>query len=212
MAKLIVFDFDGTILAGKQLCTELYSVSLERVIYDQRSTHGIEVLEKCRKNYAGKGELALNALNIPFRNWAHEIFITALKMRVDLHPYLCQLIRRLKAQKVIYSGSPIEVIMRFLPQLGFTSSDFQQILGWQEPEQFPLKWACSPLVFKGILKEFSIAPADALAVGDVWDTDLLPAKTIGMKTAIIGEKVGHPDFCFSTLERFLEAEISSQGE
>jgi FMN phosphatase YigB (HAD superfamily) len=49
-----------------------------------------------------------------------------------------------------------------------------------------------------------VSPKDAWSVGDTWETDLMPAQKIGMKTAKIGKYEGSPTVCFATLEQFLD--------
>lgn len=205
MPKLIVFDLDGTISVNSEFYRRVYSGTLENLIAERRGAEGLAVLQHCRKHYDGKGELALFALNIPFRDWAK--LLTNAPMEL-LKPQLglCDLVRTLTAVKVIYTGSPVEMATRILQQIGFhPAEDFDLILGWQEPELFPLKWTCSPLVYEGVLRRFSVSPGEAWAVGDVWDTDLLPAQAIGMKTAMVRKPGGNPEARFLSVEQFLES-------
>ena len=91
-----------------------------------------------------------------------------------------------------------------LVKLGFTADDFDLIIGWQEPETFPVKWTCSPVIFEKIIKQFNCKPGESLAVGDDWSTDLLPAKTLGIKTAQIGKHNSEADFHFDNIQEFLK--------
>jgi len=205
MKKLVVFDLDGTISVNSEFYRKVYSGTLESLIMERRGKEGLAMLKYCRENYDGKGELALFALNIPFRDWA-QLLVNAPMELLMPQPRLCELIHALVTVKVVYTGSPIDMAARVLQRLGFSpTEDFDLILGWQEPELFPCKWTCSPLVFDGILKRFSVSPAEAWAVGDVWDTDLLPAQTVGMRTAMVRKQQGgHPDIWVPSVEEFLE--------
>lgn len=204
MATLIVFDLDGTISVNSEFYRRVYSGTLEILIAERRGAAGLAVLQDCRKNYDDKGELALFALNIPFQDWAERLTNATMELLTP-QPRICKLIRTLTATKVIYTGSPVQMAMRILQRLGFCpAEDFDLVLGWREPELFPVKWACSPLVFEGILKKFSVSSVEAWAVGDVWDTDLLPAQSIGMRTAMIRRQGGRPDIRVPSIEAFLE--------
>jgi FMN phosphatase YigB (HAD superfamily) len=200
--KLIIFDFDGTILANPDFYRDVYSKSLEKIIAKKRGKRGLEVLSDCRKNFNGKGELALFALNIPFVDWA-EMLINAPLEIISPVPDLVSQMKKLNAIKAIYTGSPVKMVYRVLEKLGFSIKDFDLIIGWSEPELFPVKWSSSPLMFEKIMAQFKCSPDQTLAVGDDWDTDLMPAKAIGIKTVQIKKQSGKSDLYFDTLQEFL---------
>lgn len=207
--KLIVFDLDGTIVANPLFYRGIYSGTLNHLVVERQGEQGMEMLRHCRQHFSGKGELALFALDIPFREWA-EMLVNASLESLTPQPQLCKKIRDFRGIKVIYTGSPIEMALKILERIGFSpNEDFNLIVGWKEPEFFPTKWTCSSFVFEEILRRFSVSPSEAWAVGDVWDTDLLPAQTIGMKTALVGNSVGMPDAVFSTIEMFMDTMIGS---
>jgi len=200
--KLIIFDLDGTVCVSPKFYGEVYSATLSRVIVEERGNKGLKMLQHYRKNYDGKGELALFALNIPFVKWAEKLVSASLDL-IDPQSDLVHLFRDLDIKKIIYTGSPVEMTNRVLSRLGFVDQDFDLIIGWKEPELFPVKWTCSSTVFKLIANRFSVDIKEAWSVGDGWETDLLPARLIGMNTAVIGECSGDPDLCFSKLREFL---------
>ncbi len=202
-SRLIIFDLDSTILANPDFYHKVYSGSLEILISKKRGDEGLEILRKCRENFDGKGELALLALNIHFRDWAKMLIETSLEA-IDPAPELVEQIRKLNAIKVIYTGSPVKMVHRVLLRLGFSINDFDLIVGWQESEHFPIKWTRSSFVFEKIITQFNCAPEQSWAVGDEWDTDLMPAKAIGMKTAQIKNRSGESDFYFDTIQEFLK--------
>lgn len=203
MTKLIVFDLDGTIVVEPEFYKEVYSGTLTDLVEDVRGERGLETLRFYRENYDGKGELALFALNIPFRMWAERLINASLDL-ISPQPELVEKFRSLKSKKVIYTGSPVEMADKILQRVGFTKDDVDLIVGWREPELSPLKWSCSPLVFESILLRFQHVPADAWAVGDDWDTDLNPAKVIGMRTARVRKQGGFAAREFGTLVAFLD--------
>lgn len=200
--KLIIFDFDGTILSNPDFYRDVYSKSLEKIIAKKRGKKGLEVLSNCRKNFNGKGELALFVLNIPFADWA-EILINAPLEMISPVPELVSQMKKSNTIKVIYTGSPVKMVYRVLEKLGFSIKDFDLIVGWSEPELFPVKWSSSPLMFEKIMAQFKCDPGQTWAVGDEWDTDLMPAKSIGIKTVQIRKQNGKSDLYFDSLQEFL---------
>lgn len=200
--KLIIFDFDGTISSSPNFYKDVYSKSLEKLISNKRGKRGLEVLSDCRKNFNGKGELALFALNIPFADWAEMLVNAPLEM-ISPVPELVNQIKKLNAVKVIYTGSPIKMVHRVLEKLGFSIKDFDLIVGWSEPELFPVKWSSSPLMFEKIMAQFKCNPDQTLVVGDEWNTDLMPAKALGIKTVQVRKQSGKSDLYFDTLQKFL---------
>ena len=200
--KLIIFDFDGTILSNPDFYRDVYSKSLEKIISKKRGKNGLEVLSNCRKNFGGKGELALFALNIPFADWA-EMLIDAPLETISPAPELVSQMKKLNAIKIIYTGSPIKMVHRVLEKIGFSIRDFDLIMGWSEPEYFPVKWSSSPLIFEKIMAQFKCKPDQTWAVGDDWDTDLMPAKAIGIKTVQIKKQSGKTDLYFDSVQEFL---------
>lgn len=202
---LIVFDLDGTIIVNPTFYWHMYSGTLNEVVREHKGEAGIKVLAECREKYSGKGELALQMLGIPYSAWAAKLSEVSVDI-IEPQPELCARIRNLNPVKVIYTGSPVVLAWRMLEKIGFDPDrDFDLIIGWQEPEAFPVKWACSLVVFRGILDKFGALPGETIAVGDVWETDLLPAKCLGIKTAIVGNGSGMPDSFHPSLSHFLDS-------
>lgn len=200
---LIIFDLDGTIIINSKFYKEVYSKTLNEVVEEERGQHGLSVLNYCRKNYDDRGELSLFSLNIPFDKWADKLIDAPLNLIVP-QPALVKRIQMLNAKKVIYTASPVEMAYRLLEKLGFCpKQDFDCIIGWQNPETSPLKWTCSSFVFEAILEKFQCKSNYAYSVGDDWEMDLKPAKSIGIKTVGIRKQAGSPDIWFSTLEEFV---------
>lgn len=204
MSKLIIFDLDGTITTETQFYKEVYSGTLNKLIADEKGDEGKKMLDYCRKNYDGKGELALFALNIPFKKWARLLINAPLDLLGQKDDIVNQ-IRGIEAKKVIYTGSPVKMAVRMLDHIGFSKDDFDSIVGWDEPEFFPVKWSCSPLMFEKIIQSFKINFREIWSVGDNWETDLEPAKKMGIKTAMVRKNTGSPDVVHLILEDFIKS-------
>jgi FMN phosphatase YigB (HAD superfamily) len=203
MKKLIIFDLDGTITTESEFYKKVYSGALNELVKEERGSEGLKVLNQCRNNYDGRGELALFNLNIPIKKWAKKLINAPLDL-LNRNDEIVRRIRKAEARKVIYTGSPVKMATRILNRIGFAENDFDFIVGWDEPEFFPLKWSCSPWVFEKIIQGFKIDFSEVWSVGDTWETDLEPAKQIGIKTALIGNDKGSPDVFYPTLSEFLQ--------
>lgn len=205
--KLAIFDLDGTISINPDFYRAVYSGTLNETVSACHGEEGLQVLARCRTQYQGKGELALLALNIPFSEWAQRL-INAPLDKVAPDRILVQKFHRLECRKVVYTGSPVVMAERILQRIGFGSKDFDQVIGWQEPEFFPIKWTGSPVVFQGILTAYGCRAHEAWAIGDQWETDLRPAKVLGSTTMMIRPKekgrVGNPNWRYDTPHDFLD--------
>ena len=186
MDSLHIFDLDGTVVDVPNFYKDSYSGSLEALIRELRGNSGLQILEQCRKNYNGKGELALLALDIPVTMWAERlsrISVEAIEPRADV---VCA-VRSIPGKKVIYTGSPRILAERLLEKTGFCSDDFDMVVGWELSEKFPLKWSRTTVVFQMIMRSLGVDLNQTCSVGDNWETDLEPFCQLGGKTVEIGE-------------------------
>lgn len=203
MSNVLVFDLDGTLVVSPDFYRTIYSGTLEETVRAARGDAGTQMLKHCRAQYRGKGELALVALNIPFRAWAERLNAAPLDLLTPW-PGLVEAMRDCGQKKVVYTGSPRVLALRMLDRLGFNQDDFDAVIGWEEPESFPAKWATSPLPFEAILCRFGCPAEQAWSVGDNWNADLAPAQHLGIRTAAISTREGSPDRRFSDVLDFLD--------
>jgi len=152
----------------------------------EKGETGLKILKYCRENYQGRGELCLLALNIPYLKWADKLNLLPLKLiKKDLP--LVQKLRQIKSLKVVYTGSPKSLTLRMLKKVGFKKNDFDDIIAWEKSELYPIKWSCSPFIYKAIADKFSIPIKKMLVIGDNPVTDLIPAEKVGISTKNISE-------------------------
>lgn len=211
--NLLVFDMDGTIVDEPEFYRGVYSGTLNETIASEKGQIGLDALQWYRTNQGGKGELALAALGIPFGRWADRLIAAPLNL-IAPQPAVVERLRSLDVRKVIYTGSPTLMALRILERFGFDPfRDFDYILGWESPQSSPMKWGCSPQPFRDILQQFNCKPCNAWSVGDNWETDLEPARQIGISTFQIGNRAGIPDYRFPSLAQFLSfaVEINLKG-
>lgn len=196
--KLLVFDMDGTIVQEPLYYKQIYSCTLNQTVEELCGQMGLAELAFCRQNFEGKGELALGRLGIPFREWAKRLIAAPCDL-ITPQPKVVQRLRQNPIPKVVFTGSPKRAAEKILTRFGFNPEiDFVALYGWSEPELEPLKWYQSRQVFEEILNRFKVSPERAWSVGDNWETDLAPAKELGMITVQIKKETGNPNFRFPT--------------
>lgn len=204
MDSLHILDLDGTVINAPSFYKSSYSASLETLIQELRGSSGLRTLEQCRKNYDGKGELALLALDIPAVLWAErliEISTEAIKPRADV----VNAVNSISGRKVIYTGSPRILAERLLEKMGFCLDSFDMIVGWELSEKFPLKWSRTTVVFQMIMRSLGVELSRTCSVGDNWETDLEPFCQLGGKTVEIGEVKKSPsDLWFPDILAYAE--------
>lgn len=184
--QLIIFDLDGTIIQNPLFYKTVYSQSLNELIEEMRGERGLEALSYYRKNFQGRGELALFALTIPYSVWAEKLDNLSLDL-IQQNKKLVNKIQQLPAKKVIYTGSPLKLTKRLLQRIGLKISDFDEIIAWKKSEEFPLKWTCSPFIFSSLAKRYRLQNDNVLVIGDSYQTDIFPALQAGIRAKQIKE-------------------------
>jgi len=203
--ELMIFDMDGTLIINPSFYIKTYSGTLEQTILEERGQIGLDVLKYCREEREGKGELALEMLDIPFSKWAERLNLAPID-NIAPNPELVAKLRAIPSKKVLFTGSPKILAYRLLAQVGFDpEKDFELIIGWEEPEISPRKWECSSMIFREICDRMGIIPQNTWSIGDNWESDLDPAQKIGAKTFQINKSTGNPDYRFATVTLMTDA-------
>lgn len=202
--ELMICDMDMTIILQGEFYRKIYSTTLEQTIFEAAGENGLRTLSYYRDNFEGKGELALGALGIPFSKWAVKLNEASVDDIIP-QPDVVEKFRSTPSKKVVFTGSPKEMAYKLLTQFGFDpEKDFDAIFGWEEPEISPLKWNCSPFVFKAICQRMGVDPLNTWSIGDNWESDLLPAQLQGITTIQINKMTGNPDFRFASIADLID--------
>lgn len=200
--ELLIFDLDNTLVDEKNYYETVYSGSLTRLIAEECGEGGLSELDYCRKNFGGKGELALARLGLPYSAWAQRLIESPTNL-ITPQPNLVERFRRIPIPKVLFTGSPLEMASRALNQFGLNAQeDFTALYGWQSGDDEPLKWSRSGEVFKAILEKFDLPPRLVWSIGDNWETDLKEAMALGITTVQIGNEIGNPNLRFTNIADF----------
>lgn len=201
---LTIWDMDMTIVLQGEFYRKVYSTTLEQTVFEAAREEGLKTLAFYRENREGKGELALGALGIPFSKWAAKLDEASVDDIIP-KPDIVERFRKIPSKKVLFTGSPKGMAYRILTRFGFNpEQDFDAIIGWEEPEISPLKWSCSPFVFRAICNEMGVDPQNAWSIGDNWESDLLPAQLQGITTIQINKNTGNPDFRFASISSLID--------
>lgn len=187
MSKLFIFDLDGTLVQNRDFYEQVYSGSLDRVVYDHSGEEGLDILRKTRRVFDGKGELALFALGIPVGVWMSYLNQVSFDLVLPRPDLVC-LLRNLEGVKVIYTGSPLLYTLRIIDRIGFSTEDFHEVIATEEMDCYPLKWSRSSHPFQSLMDKYDVDEYCTWSIGDVWETDLEPAARIGIQTILVGER------------------------
>ncbi len=201
--ELIILDMDGTIVIEPEFYRDIYSKSLYDTVFEERGETGVGMIDYYRANFDNNGQFALMALAIPFSKWADKLSksdLSGITPRFDI----VEKTRQLNSKKIVFTGSPKKLAFKILSRFGFNpEKDFDAIIGWEEPEIWPIKWNCSSFVFQSICHRFQANPSNAWAIGDNWKTDLEPAQAIGIKTIQIQRNSGTAEKYFEDFSSLL---------
>ncbi len=202
--ELMICDMDMTIILQGEFYRKIYSTTLEQTIFEAAGEDGLKTLSYYRESFEDKGELALGALGIPFSKWAAKLNNASVEEIIP-RPDVVEKMRQAPSKKVIFTGSPKEMAYKLLTRFGFDpEKDFDAIIGWEEPELSPLKWNCSPFVFRAICDRLKINPQNTWSIGDNWQSDLLPAQLQGITAIQINKVIGNPDYRFSSISELID--------
>ncbi|MBI2009983.1 MAG: HAD-IA family hydrolase [Candidatus Chisholmbacteria bacterium] len=137
----------------------------------------------------GKAEVARMSVKIPFE--------TLLKRDKRLAKTITSL-GQLK--HVILTNTTRAVTDRKLKALGLKQDLFDEILVTHEAPYLKPE----PKLFSWAAKKMGVKPEQILAVGDREQTDILPAKKVGMRTAYVWGKSREADVSFATVYEVAE--------
>jgi FMN phosphatase YigB (HAD superfamily) len=157
------------------------------LIQSEKGKYGLKILKECRQDLDGKGELALLALNIPFKKWALKLVDIDVSS-VEANRSISKKIKNLDGVKILYTGSPRKLAIKLIKQIGLSEDDFDEIIAWED-ETFPLKWTSNQLIYKYLSNKYSTHPQNMYSIGNDIDQDVLPIIKFGGTGILIGSSV-----------------------
>jgi len=187
--KLFIFDLDGTLVNDMEFYKKAYSENLNKLVHKRAGDKGLKILNLVRQSNKNRGELALLVFDIPFSDWFDAVSDDDLSLIVP-KPELVKSIENIDGIKVVFTGSSKALAEKILVRVGFDLNTFAEIIAFEKPAAIPVKLATDTIVFKYLLDEYNILPKDTFAIGDDYETDLLPAEMLGIHAIEVRRKSG----------------------
>jgi len=206
MNKLLILDLDGTLYDFDNGKTNNFKKSRFyqevksnacKFIAKKRSisfTEAKKVYERIFEEFNGEISIGIEKI---FGINRYDYFKAAFNLKPqdfiakkDLLPF----IKKLKTSVAILTSAPrvwAEPVLDYL-NLG----EYKNKLFTGEPDiRKP-----SALAFKQVCDSLRFSPINCISIGDQVETDILPAKSIGMKTILVKKSSPEADFSISSLE------------
>lgn len=206
MKPLIILDMDGTLYKfdngnSKTFGSSTFYQRVKENAYSFLSRRlslskpeAIRIFEEIRKEF--KGEISLG-LEKKFGITRYEYFGKSW----DLNPGeflqkkdLSSLVQSLEGEVAVLTAAPrvwAERVLEYLNIIKYISALFTGEPDLRKP---------NPQAFKQVCDTFGIPPTNAISVGDQIESDILPAKVIGMKTILVGDNSSNADYCIKNIE------------
>ena len=210
MKPLIIFDLDGTLYVFdnsnsvnftsskfyETIKNNAYRFLQKRLNTDLEGAK--ETYETIKRDFDGEVSLGLEErFGIDRYKWFEATW------NLDPKDFIKQENRRtlvdsLGAEVSILTAAPRVWASRALDYLGL--SEYQGMLFTCEPNlRKP-----NPIAFKQICDKVGIPPERTISIGDQVASDILPAKSLGMRTILVRAQSSEADYCIDSLDELPE--------
>ncbi len=206
--KYIIWDLDGTLYPNQpdlkqainrkvfELIAEARNISLKAAQDYHRETYS-----QLHSNTQTLLEAGVNADDVRSGRWFSDIQIN----KINKTPSLVQAMRKLdQYQHLVNTNSTQASAESKLKKIGFTLDDFKAVVGNMDTVGIN-KPKLKP--FRYMLTLTNGKPNQHVFVGDRYETDLAPAKKVGMRTVLVYDKDERADLsfgCTQDLVKFLQ--------
>lgn len=191
--KLILFDIDNTLIAGKDADKfyNQYYLTLQKIVSSKMGISEIESENIIRKHIRNgfRSETILEKLGISM------LFLYNSLVKINPHDYLkprptiARILNNLKKDNDIEIGfitdSPETITNKILKSSEIERKIFNIRIGWKRNEKMPK--AGSSRVYRDICQKYGLKPNEIIMIGDSLENDILPAKKMGLNTVLIGK-------------------------
>jgi len=196
MIKAILFDIGGVILNESELEKEYFKFAKDMLrqsdikLKDEKFDKAVKqcilsfepsftrsLVQHFVKHDKKKCNKIVNAIRENVKNWSKN-------HPQKLNPGIKKILQLLsETYKLTLAGNQPSAVKNLLEQYGilksFTTTDVSEDIGISKPD---------PRFFTDILKKLNVKGHEAIMIGDRLDNDIIPAKSLGMKTILV--KVG----------------------
>lgn len=208
--KIIVWDLDGTLYKGEGVGKAIKEYFINYLVQTLRipRQEALQQLDTITHN-TGRWSLTMSRLC----KKPEACFIRQIEKNVHKHKYikpdapLVQMIKSLKQYRhVIVTNSTTYNAQKVLLVLGFSMHNehiepFERIFAFDQTGYLKPDFRA----YQQVLTYTGETPNRHLVVGDTISTDILPANSLKMKTALIGSRHHSADYSFSILAHFCNA-------
>lgn len=208
--KIIVWDLDGTLYKGERVGKAIKEYFLNYLVQTLRiSRHAAQQRLDTVTQLTGRWSLTMSKLC----KKPEAYFIRRIEKNVQKHKYinpdapLVQMIKSLKQYRhVIVTNSTTYNAQKVLLALGFSMHNehiepFERIFAFDRTGYLKPDFRA----YQQVLTHTGENPTCHLVIGDTVSTDVLPAKSLRMKTALIGSQHHKADYSFSVIARLYNA-------
>ncbi len=203
--SLIIWDLDGTLYPITTELRQKISRNVNNLIaeagninLDQAQALHQDLYSRLHSNTKTLIAAGVDRETAMGGSWYTSAQLEAVQSNLEL----IKSIRQLDSVKhIINTNSPQRQAEKKLQKLGFHLSDFETVIGnpdtigKQKPDLAPYKY---------ILNLFQVPEEEYLVVGDRYETDLAPAKQLGMHTAVVYDRDDRADLSFESTAKLLD--------
>ena len=213
--KLIIFDLDDTLVdtsgsLGPRKLFDALQVMVEAGLVVKSMAEGLKRLKAIDENsLSGKDSImqfvkemngASSIAEIGIKEYYEHIEGEYALSEIEGASQMLSILAEKYILVVVSWGLEAQQLLK-MKKAGITVSLFAKVIFIPENDKKP--------VYESLLREFTIAPTEALVCGDRFNWDLLPAQELGMKTVHFrwgrGRKaVVKADYAINTLHDLLE--------
>lgn len=207
-----IFDLDGTLydldgvpgtrFGASRFCADLMANTKtfisERLGVDQEEASQIHT--RIIKTYEGELSLGLEAeYDIDRYDLFEATWGQPPEKYIGANPELTKMLAPFAGRSALLSAAPrvwVDLVLEYL--------EVGDVFGGQIYTGEPDLRKPNPEIFRLITKQLGTKPQNCLSIGDQNYSDIIPAKAIGMQTALIGPEQLDADFSAESLQGILE--------
>lgn len=207
-----IFDLDGTLydldgvpgtrFGASRFCADLMS-NTRVFICDKLNVspnNALSIFNQIMESYSGELSLGLEKeYGIDRYDLFNSTWNQPPEKYIGANPNLVNMLSPYIGRAVLLSAAPKVWVDRVLDYLEIANVFGDQIFTGEPNLRKP-----NPEIFQHIAEKIGTETEKCLSIGDQNHTDIIPAKSIGMQTALIGPDLLDADFSATSLKGILE--------
>ena len=195
---VIVWDVDGTLYKSDPEMWDLMNLEIRRGVSEKVKIPFASFAIAYDQVYAklGSHTQTLDHFDVDGRKMIHDVIQKKLPSLLSVDRKLKTMFERLKKYRhIVLSNAGEKMTKKKLDVLGVGKGVFERIfstyeMDWVKPDR---------RVFDHVVNELGVDASRCLMVGDRVETDLAPAKAIGMRTCMVWGESSEVDLSVNTV-------------